>query len=265
MKNFPKIVFFYIFTFLFFCSVNGQEDNIWRGKIINGETGEAVPNAVIAVYRTMVMYAADIEGIVKIRLQENDSVRVVALGYSAKTFRIKELQINDDEFAVMHIYSVSYMIKEVTVRGQKGLLNSHIFPKLKDDSPSINMHLPGDIGSKINDLHPSERLLCEQPSILTFLINPVTTIYSIFSNEKAQLEKLRKARFDYQNAERLNSFISPEAIAKISGYEGIELEKFIVFCNINLKINQFDNGASISAKIEEIFKMYLSEKQQTNH
>jgi hypothetical protein len=264
MSNFPVSVFLMILLFSFCYSAEGQDDNtfFWRGKVINGDTGQPVPNAVIAVYSKTTLYSADIDGIVRLRLQENDSIRVVVLGYSAETFRIKNLQKDSTGHAILKVYPVSFLLKEVTVKGHKGFLNPHIFPKFEENDLTKNMNLPGDIGSKMSDLPPSERILCENTPLFSLkeltaiIISPISYVYSNFSVETNSIKQLRKDRYQQYNENRLKEFISPEAIASITGYEGEELQKFIIYCNANLSITQHDNGASITTKIEGIFEKY---------
>ena len=262
MSNFPVSVCLMILLFSFCYSAEGQDDNtfFWRGKVINGDTGQPVPNAVIAVYSKTTLYSADIEGIVRLRLQENDSIRVVVLGYSAETFRIKNLQKDSTGHAILKVYPVSFLLKEVTVKGHKGFLNPHIFPKFEEDKPKINMHLPADIGSRMSKKDTIPKQLIEDEfhvlELLGVFVSPVSYIYSKFSKEEKQLTMLHNAKYHQYNENRLKEFISPEAIASITGYEGEELQKFIIYCNANLTITHNDNGASITTKIEGIFEKY---------
>jgi hypothetical protein len=256
-----KIIVFSAIAITSFISVKGQEDNtiLWKGRIINGDTGEPIPNAVIAVYSKTALYSSDIDGLVNLRLHENDSVRVVVLGYSAETYRIKSLQPETDGYVNLRVYPVTYYLKEVIVRGYKGLLDPAFFPKLQDDEPAINMHLPGDIGSKMSDIPPYERLLMEKPTINDIIWHPVSFVFTRFSGDQKTIKQLHNAKSQAQNEERLNEFINPEAIALITGYEGEELEKFIIYCNANLKLHPKDTGASITAQIEAIFEKYKKE------
>ena len=265
MKNyFYPSVFFLIIALSLCFTVKGQDNNsfFWRGKVINGDTGDPVPNAIIAVYSRSTLYSADIDGIIKLRLQENDSVRVVVLGYSAETFRINSLHTDSTGHSIMRIFPVSYLLKEVTIRGHKGILNPDIFPKFEDDGPKINMNLPKDIGSRMSKEPPPYELIDDsfQISELLFAVkSPVSYIYSKFDKEEKQLKMLREAKYHKYNEERLKDYISPEAIALITGYEGEELQKFIIYCNAKLIITHNDTAASITMKIEEIFRKYKEE------
>ena len=247
---------------LLFSSVKAEEPNTfyWRGRIIDGDTGEPVPNAVVALYRTMIMYSSDIDGIVRLRLQKNDSVRVVVLGFAGETFRINELQADSTGHSIMKIYRVSYQLKEVTVKGYRGLLNPMIFPNFDDGKPKLqtNFHYE-NIGTKMSGLPPNEQFFPENPPILAALISPATYLYARFSKEQKSLRKLQEAKYHANIEERLKDYISPEALAVISGYEGDELEKFIVYCNANLRLYQNDTGASVTAKIMSILEKFKAE------
>ena len=263
MKNyFYPSVFFLIIALSLCFTVKGQDNNsfFWRGKVINGDTGDPVPNAIIAVYSRSTLYSADIDGIIRLRLNENDSVRVVVLGYSAETFRINSLHTDSTGHSIMRIFPVSYLLKEVTIRGHKGILNPDIFPKFEDDGPKIYINLPVDIGSKMSDNSPSEQLLLEDVSLFNKIRkHPVSFIYSQLSNEQKTIRKLREIKYQQNNIERLKDYISPEAISLITGYEGEELQKFIVYCNAKLIITHYDTAASITMKIDEIFRKYKEE------
>jgi len=250
-------------------SSKGQEEVLWQGKVINGDTGESVPNAVVAVYSKTSLYSTDFDGIIRIRLNKNDSVRVVVLGYSAETFRINALKPDLAGFAVMKIYPVSYFLQEVVVKGYKGILDPNIFPKFEDDGPKINMNLPKNIGSRMSEEPPSERLLSDRVAIsyeeelkeaLMTISSPVFYVYSKFCNEQKSIKQLKKVKYQQYIEDRLKNFITPEAIANITGYEGAKLQKFIIHCNANLTFHHNDTGVSITAKIEEIFEKYKETK-----
>jgi hypothetical protein len=251
-----KIIIIFVIALSFSTLVKGQENNtiFWKGRIINGDTGEPIPNAVIAVYSKTVLYSSDNDGFINIRLHENDSVRIVVLGFSAETYRVKSLKPEADGYVNLRVYPVSYYLKEVIVKGYKGALDPTLFPKLQDDEPAINMHLPGEIGSKMSDLPPYEQLLMEKPTINDIIWHPVSFFYTRFSGEQNTIKKLHNARSQQQNEERLSDYINPETIALITGYKDEELEKFIIYCNANLKLHQKDTGASITAQIEAIFE-----------
>jgi len=253
-----QTIIIFLITLSFSISAKGEENNtiFCKCRVINRDTGAPVPNAVIAVYSSTSLYSTDIDGLVNIRLQENDSVRIVILGYSAETYRIKSLSPDTNGYVNLQVYPVSYLLKEVTVKGYKGLLDPTLFPSLKDDEPAINIYLPEDIGSKMSNLPPNERLLMKNPTVNDIKNHPVSYIYSRFSKEEKSIKRLHSVRYEENNQERLSDYISPETIALITGYEGKELENFIIYCNANLKFNHKDNGASVTAKIEVLFEKY---------
>ncbi|MCL2073962.1 MAG: carboxypeptidase-like regulatory domain-containing protein [Marinilabiliaceae bacterium] len=260
---FAKKIILFVMIFLLSIYAKGDESNtiFWRGRVVNGNTGEPVPNAVVAVYSRAMLYSADIDGVVRLRLPKDDSLRVVVLGFLPETFRISELQPDSAGFAQMTIYPVTRQLKEVTIKGYRGFLDPHFFPVIEDDEPKVEMRL-GDIGSNMSDIPPMERLLMEKPSFIEAVISPASFIYSRFSKEQKQLRNFRRIKQNHANEQRLKDFISPEAIATISGFEDEELRNFIIYCNANLKLNKKDSGASVMAKIEIILENYKKKTAQ---
>ena len=259
-----KKIILFILLFLTHLVTKGEENNtiFWRGRVVNGDTGEPVPNAVVAVYSKNTLYSADIDGLVRLRLQKDDSVRVVVLGYIPETFHIEKLKPDSTGYATMKIYHASYQLKEVTVKGYRGFLDPHFFPKFEDDEPKVEMNL-GDIGSKMSDLPPNEQPIGE-PSVLMAITSPMLYIYTRFSKEQKQIRELSRVKYREKNENKLNNYISSDAIATITGFEGDELQNFIVYCNEHLKFNHKDNGASITVKIEAILEKYQKDSTQQN-
>ncbi len=248
---------------LFFCLVafsQTSETNTWKGVIKNQLTGEVIPNAVIAVYSQVALYSADEQGTFRIPLLLSDSVRVVALGFQSATFCVGKVKEDLYGNVCLNLHPVSYSIKEVTIKGYKGILDPLIFPKLLDDYPKIELNLPSNIGSRMSNKKPGERLLMGKPNPIAAVFSPVSFGYSLFSKHEKSLRNLAIAQEAGIKNERLNSFASRETIALLSGFSGKELDVFIIYCNLNLKINSMDNGASVAQKIEILLAKYLEEQ-----
>lgn len=238
--------------------LNGQnkETISWKGVIINETNRESVANAVIAVFSQISLYSADEKGFFSIELQPDDSVKIVAMGFQTAIFYVNKLHPNSEGISILELKQFSYKLKEVTIKGYSGILDPLIFPKLEDDSPQMELNMPSDIGSKISKLPPNERPLIGKPNPLMLLVNPVSFGYSLFSKHEKSLKNLTKARIMAKEWELKDNLASKETIAIISCFKGDELEKFIIYCNQNLKLTPFDNGASAASKISELLNKY---------
>ena len=257
-----KITLFFIVAFLAFAVVSTGAQNpadiSWKGKVIHANTGDPIPNAVIAVYSQVVVYSANEMGEFRIALLPGDSVRVAALGFEAATYTVRQSPTNEEGVAVLKLFPVSYQLKEVKVNGYRGVLDPLIFPQLADDKPTIELNLPSYIGSRMTKTAPNERPLMGKPSPLSALFSPLSFGYSMFSKEEKSKRNLIEARSQEPILARRSYLANREIIALISGFEGKELDDFVIYCNLNIKLNSFDNGASATRKIEHLLKEYLS-------
>jgi hypothetical protein len=255
-----------LFIFMFICLSpilsQGYESLTWRGKIVNQSTGAVVPNALIAVFSQVMLYEADDNGFFKIGLQSTDSVRVVALGYQSRTFRVKDIPENQDGWVLLKLFPVSYTLKGVTVKGYKGIFDPMFFPKKEDDPLQIDLHLPSYFGSKMSKIPANERLLMGKVSPLAAVASPISFGYSLFSKHEKSLKNLAIAKVQAKSWELSDRFADRATIAAISGFEGKALDDFIVYCNIHLKLSAFDNYASADAKIRNLLARYNDEPNQ---
>lgn len=264
MTSFIRLSGFFCFIFCFSYAFGQIPETIsWKGIVVNEATGEPVPNAVIAVYSQISLYSANDLGIFSIPLLATDSVRVLALGFQSATYHVSKVPLNESGMATLNINQVSYTLKEVTVKGYKGILDPLIFPKLLDDTPPIELNLPSYIGSKMSKTPPGERLLMGKPSPLAALASPVSFGYSLFSKNEKSLRNLAKAKNQEKTWSLMDAYASRENIEILSGLKGDELNDFIIYCNLYLKITSFDNGASVAAKIETLLEKFKQEHQNT--
>ncbi|GAO28417.1 hypothetical protein [Geofilum rubicundum] len=97
--------------------------------------------------------------------------------------------------------------------------------------------------------------------ILGALLSPASFIQSKFSRaEKAKL-RLPEAREAARVWNHKEAVAGREVIALISGYEGEALDRFVIYCNLHLKISASDNGVSATRKIEALLSRYQHENQ----
>ncbi|MCA1744959.1 MAG: hypothetical protein LC643_04500 [Bacteroidales bacterium] len=191
------------------------------------------------------------------------SIRIAALGYEACTVVLNQLPRDSTNRLQIQLKQRSFEIKEVTVKGYRGILDPLIFPKHIDDSNRIDLHLPAHIGSQVTDIPPYERADAGKMGILGALVNPASFIQSKFSRaEKAKL-KLPEARQAAREWNHKEAIAGREVIALISGYENEDLDNFVIYCNIHLKISPADNGVSATRKIEALLSRYQTENPKS--
>ena len=255
-----------LIVFIFICLSpvlsQGNESFTWRGKIVNQPTGEAIPNALIAVFSQVMLYEADDNGVFRIGLIPTDSVRVVALGFQSRTFKIRDIPENQDGLVLLQMPPVSYTLKGVTVKGYKGIFDPMFFPKKVDDPLQIDLHLPSYFGSKMSKTPANERPLMGKVSPLAAVASPISFGYSLFSKHEKSIKNLAIAKVEAKTWALTDRLADKATIAAISGFEGRALDDFIVYCNIHLKLTEFDNYASADSKIRHLLVRYNEASHQ---
>ncbi len=235
---------------------------VWKGCISGHDNHAEIPHATIASYKQVALYISDEKGCFSLKLDHNDSIRVAALGYEARTIVLsKQLRDSINNLSIQ-LKQHSFKIREVTVKGYRGILDPLIFPKHLDDSKKIDLRLPAHIGSQVSDIPPHERLDAGNMGVLGAIFNPASFFHSKFSRaEKAKLS-LPEAREATRLWNHQEAIAGREVIALVSGYEGEALDHFMIYCNMHLKISTADTGVTATRKIEALLFQYQYEKQQ---
>ena len=242
--------------------VSGQETQLkkWSGTIINAVSHTVIPHATIASYSQVALYIANDAGQFLLTLPQNDSLRITALGYESQTTNLQEAEVDSVGRVIIRLTPISYQIKEVTIKGYKGIFDPLIFQNHLPEEELIQLNLPAHIGSQISKLPPNERALGGKPSI-GMIFSPASLAYSLISKRENSIRTLADARANELKLNHRDRVASKEIIAAISDFEDKELDDFLIYCNINLKIYSSDTGVSALRKIEEILLTYKQEKR----
>jgi hypothetical protein len=259
-----KLVLITICTiFLFPLNALSQSDSlvIWRGCISGPDSHGEIPHATIASYKQVARYISDEKGCFVLRLPYNDSIRIAALGFEARTIVLNQQRPDSTNRLQIELKQQSFDIKEVTVKGYQGIFDPLIFPRHLDDAKKINLHLPAHIGSQVSDIPPHERADAGSMGILGALVSPASFIRSQFSRSEKSKLRLPEAREEARVWNHKEAVAGRQVIALISGYNGEALDRFVIYCNLHLKISASDNGVSATRKIEALLSRYQSEEQ----
>jgi hypothetical protein len=234
---------------------------VWKGCISGIGTNAVIPHATIASFKRVALYVSDEKGCFNLELDYNDSIRIAALGYEARTIVLSKQMRDSVNNLSIKLKQFSFNIREVTVKGYRGMLDPLIFPKHLDDSNQIDLHLPANFGSQITNVPPHERPDAGNMGLLGAVFSPASFIHSKFSRaEKAKL-RLPQARQEARMWNHREAIAGREVMALISGYEGEELDSFMIYCNIHLKLSAIDNGITATRKLEVLLVQYQGETQ----
>jgi hypothetical protein len=145
----------------------------------------------------------------------------------------------------IYLEPATYLLNEV-------IINAH--------ERTINLNLPGNIGKNVDpDAEPDRSL--PKPS-LGMIASPLSLAQSAFSRKAKNQRKLKK-NIERQNERTLwNEVISSGLLEKWIEIEDDDREKFIIYCNQNIKVTKADNLASIQNKVLLLWDKYNAEKSK---
>jgi hypothetical protein len=255
--------------YLFLCVflpvvVSAQSDSaVWiNGKIIDSGSGKPVPYANIASYSQHLMYAADSTGSFYIQLPYMDSVKVVVLGYHSRVFRIDSVSNLNEDISLFPLSRSSIMLSNVDVNLRRGFFSSDKELERKGKGfEDYDLHLPRDIVmyDKSKDIIPAsyKPVFRHRPPVVAFLIHPIS--YINYFTSKRERSKRRISKIIYSQKKKVQ--LSNDIIKEISGFKDDELERFIIYCNKNIKIKTNDTESTLKQKVFLALEEYLSSKK----
>ncbi|ASB48980.1 peptidase associated/transthyretin-like domain-containing protein [Alkalitalea saponilacus] len=212
---------------------------IWKGCVKIAEDNTPIPFATLASYKSLTMSASKADGCFELRLDKDDSLRVAAIGFLPRTISYNNAERDSSGNMIVFLEVQSYYISEVTVR---------------PDQKPIELNLPSDIGSRMSGVPPNERRARAS--------GPVSLVYNMLGGGDApspkDLERMRSRNRQFQQMEHM---AGREAIETLSGLEGEQLDRFIIYCNIHLKVSPTDNTASVNGRILNLLERFLENEK----
>jgi hypothetical protein len=264
MKKYFSPIFVVCLQFIFIhLDAQTGMDLYWEGCVRNESGGAGLSHATIASFSYVVMYSTDEKGCFRVRLPLHDSIRVASLGFEPRTFVLSEQIPDSTGRMILPLTQISYQLKEVTIMHYTGIFDPLIFPKHIDEADKIHLNLPAHFGSQISKLPPDERPLMERSPVAA-VASPVSFVYSVFSRRERSLKSLAEAKTNAMKWNHREAVAGRDVIQMISGFEGDMLEKFMIYCNIHLRIHASDTGASAINKITSLFEQFKEEQKMVS-
>ncbi len=227
---------------------NSEPEQAWvKLHIIDNVDNRPIQNAQIVSYETMLFYNSDSAGIFRNTFNVTDSIKVFGMGYDAVVLKIKNIITDEDSVKNVFLSRRSYMIASVDVPAEK----------------ELQLHMPDDIHVNVKNTTPvsiRSDNFTQKPPVLAAVVSPVSYIYYYTSKRERRKRKFRELLQQEKEEQIVNNMYSRELIKEITGYVGKELDKFMVFCNINIKIDSSDNPIIVKQKVLELKEKYETEK-----
>ncbi len=236
---------YYILATLFFSvTLSGQEFDStmkrFKLKLVTQTDSTPIKYAKVISYITYDDYATDKSGFIELVIDESDSIRVAAVGYTPTT--IKASSLSTKRVNICSIPTFTYTLPECTIRLR--------------NPDSIFLNLPCDIKlGQASDV--PMRLRNRSLSPLEAIASPITNLFSNYKDvEKSRTkvrelmaEDRRKQNHDYQ-------ILNRAIIADESQFTGDSLEYFIMICNTHIKISPYYREVHVRTRIRELVDSY---------
>lgn len=236
---------YYILATLFFSvTLSGQEIDgtlkRYRLKLINQTDSTPIKFAKVISFITYDTYATDKFGEIELVLDNSDSIRVAAMGYTPTTFKASSLSTKRLNICIIPTFT--FTLPECTIRLR--------------NSDSLFLNLPSDI--KLGQASDVPMRLRNRPlSPLEAISSPITNLFSGYRDvEKSRTkvrelmsQDMRKQNHDYQ-------ILNRAIIADESQFTGDSLEYFIMICNTHIKISPYYKEVHVRTKIRELIDSY---------
>lgn len=239
-----------LFLLLSSLMVNGQDvsqDQVWvKLKVRDVVNKQPIENAQVVSYITYQMFATDSLGVFRGTLSKVDSLKIFSLGYKPMIFYVAKVDSSVD-MLVVDLERNSIVLDAVDVSADK----------------EVNISFPSDINTEVNEMPIDLRSdgFSSKPKVLDAVLTPVGFLHYHMSKEEKMKRNAREMLAKDADQQLINGFYNREIVQEVSEYEGKDLDAFIIYCNINLKVTSEDNPIIVKQRIFELKKIYIEEKQ----
>ncbi|TRX71012.1 hypothetical protein [Carboxylicivirga sp. M1479] len=240
--------------------VSGQVQKVWlHGQVVRQSDSRPIPLAQLASFKMKNVFAADSSGQFKVILDNNDSIKVFALGFEPIIIHLDSLNVDADRMYSFALHQISYQIEQVDVNVSKHYMDyTDKLKAIRKKQEEIDLMLPADIklGRKPEiavDLLPT---YSRKPPVLAAIFQPANVLYYYTSKSEKQKRQMLKL-LQYEKQRQLMTLDMLEAV---SGLSDEELQAFMMYCNAHIKFDKKDTELSVKYKVIDLFNDYKEGK-----
>lgn len=241
-------------SFLFFVYViKAQELDLYvvniRALVVSADNGEPIPYAHIINPRVHGGTTTNVDGMFSIQMLTEDTLTVRSVGFVDQRFHINEFPPKQQYKIVMK--PVRVLINEVTVtedlqmRQRLGLPNT--------EPLNIPTELRGDAFN-------------EKPPWFAAFLTPISFVQYHTSKREKEKRVMRQTIANNEEWKKFSIYHNLENIKRLTGLEGVEADKFMMFCNMNNQLPYYAGQMQVEFQIMDLFfkfkKQNESEKEQ---
>ena len=244
-------------------SVNGQvypDRYMIQGSILTDDAHEAIPMAQIINKTHRHEINSDTLGGFSIRAGLNDTLFISALGYYPREIIVK------DSLIWQSGYLKIYLNEEVNDLGEIDIQTLGTYEDFKYKvlhlqlEPNINEELIESLKQSLQ----KELGLRTGSSGALVIGSPISALYNTFSKEGKSIAHYKKQLAEEMVWKEVRKKYNRDIVTRVTGLTGDSLDKFMVFCSIDVQYVLLASEYDVIKKVNDCFDIFKQDVLRQN-
>ena len=245
------ITFFCLFLIL---QIFSQKDFEIHGYVINENTKLPIENAWVYNKSSHLLINTNMAGAFTILTQLFDTIIINSINFHQDTLIIT---LYPDSSVKIYLQPKIYQIGEVKVKRWKN------YDSFKQEVLALNQNkkepdfswIPNQYSDRLPDYENPESF--KDPFF--YLANPISAIYYRFNKREKSKRKFHELELKEKNKDRYEFKFNRKLVHSLTGLDGIELNRFIIFCDFPDGFLLKSTEMEIIEAVQKKFALYKEE------
>lgn len=233
-------------------TINGQNSNTVRGKIVRAGTITPLENVNIVNLNKVIGTATDTNGDFEIRANVNDTLHLSYLGYKSIKVRVTNDWVNFGTSATIEMTELALALEEVVVNQIK--LTGYL--ELDIQQVPVQQNFRYSISGLNTGYESKPRPTGAITRVLGAIFNPADFLYKMFGKKPNEMHKLRKMKKDDEIRNILASRFDREMLTTLLQVDKVDLDLLISECNYSNDFVRTANDLQILDALSECYEEY---------
>lgn len=229
---------------------------VLSGKIIDGNTKEALPNTHIINLNSVVATVSSSTGHFSLNVQVNDTIYFSYVGYQSLKLKVTNDLLKGNELEVA-MYETPIELSEVKLKPYQLIGVLEVDAKMVPTNKYERIHISGlpqtfETGSPVAQVY-------NRPSDVIY--HPIDFMYQLFGKKPQQLKKLKKLKTEDNLRQLLEEKSNREVLMEYLEMDKEQLNSLLDYCNYS---DYFIQNATDLQVIEAVLECYENYKALKN-
>jgi hypothetical protein len=233
-------------------TINAQNANTVKGKIVKSGTITPLESVNIVNLNKVIGTATDTNGEFEIRVSVNDTLHLSYLGYKSIKVRVTNDWINFGTIATIEMTELALALEEVVVNQIK--LTGYL--ELDIQQVPIQQNFRYSISGLNTGYESKPRPAGAITRVLGAIFNPADFLYKMFGKRPNEMHKLRKMKQDDEIRNILASRFDREMLTSLLQVDKVDLDLLITECNYSKDFVRTANDLQILDALSECYEEY---------